>query len=60
MILTHVMQHNEELIFWEAVGVGRLLQDGVQAPAGTVLHYQNLVSGVGLQQKERQEEKRKK
>lgn len=60
VIPTHVMQHNEELIFREAVGIGRLLQDGVEAPAGTVLHHQNLVSGVGLQQQGRQEEKRKK
>lgn len=58
VILTHVMQHNEELIFREAVGIGRLLQYGVEAPAGTVLHYQNLVSGVGLQQQDPREEKR--
>lgn len=48
-MLTHVMQHNEELVFWEAVGIGRLFQDGVEAAAGTVFHYQNLVSSVGLQ-----------
>lgn len=58
VILTHIMQHNEKLVFREAVGVGRLLQDGIEAAAGTVLHHQNLVSGVGLQQQAPWEEKR--
>lgn len=48
-MLTDVVQHDEELVFGKAVGVGRLLQDSVEAPAGTVLHHQDLVAGVGLQ-----------
>lgn len=43
------MQDDEELVFRKAVSVGRLLQDGVEASAGTVLHHQDLVTGVGLQ-----------
>lgn len=46
--LTHVMKNNEELIFRESVSVGGLLQDGIETAAGTVLHHQDLMTGVGL------------
>lgn len=46
--LTDVMEDDEELVLGEAVGVGGLLQDGVEAAAGAVLHHQDLVPGVGL------------
>lgn len=42
------MQDDEELVFRKSVGVGRLLQNSVETPAGTVLHHQDLVAGVGL------------
>ena len=47
-LLTHVLEHDEELVLREAVGVGRLLQNGVEAAARTVLHHQHLVTSVGL------------
>lgn len=42
------MQDDEELVFRKSVGIGRLLQNSVETPAGTVLHHQDLVAGVGL------------
>lgn len=42
------MENNEELVLGESIRVGRLLQDSVETPAGTVLHHQDLVTGVGL------------
>lgn len=47
--LTHTAQHHQELILGQPEGVLRALQHGQQAPAGAVLHHQNLLPAGPLQ-----------
>lgn len=46
--LTDILEHDEELVFREAVSVRRLLQDCVETPVWTVFHDQDLVVCVRL------------